>query len=59
MLQRVAENDPVRGRWTVPRQGYGTVWCDASSLAIGCSLEIDNRTVEEMHGLGKKMMVYT
>ena len=54
MLQRVAENDPVRGRWTVPRQGCGIVWCDASSLAIGCSLEIDNCTVEDNAWLRKE-----
>ena len=54
MLQRVAENDPVKGRWRVPRQGCGTVWCDASSLAIGCSLEIDNYMVEDNAWLRKE-----
>ena len=54
MLQRVTENDPVKGRWTVPRHGCGTVWCDAGCLAIGCSLEIDNYTVEDNAWLRKE-----
>ena len=59
MLQWVAENDPVRGRWTVPRQGCGTVWCDASSLAIGCRLEIDpfHNDVERARPLAKTRQV--
>lgn len=45
--QRVQQHDPVSGEWKVSASQTGKVWCDASSLAIGVCLEIDNHTVED------------
>ena len=58
MMSRVAKNDPVGGVWCVGDDkssvAAGTVWCDASSIAIGCSLEMDNEVVEDAAWLRKK-----
>ncbi|XP_067949585.1 uncharacterized protein [Watersipora subatra] len=40
-------HDPVTGQWKVPASENDKVWCDASSLAIGACVEIDNRIVED------------
>ena len=56
VVERVERDDPVRGRWTVPKSdtGGGIVWCDASSIAMGALLEIDNQVVEDAAWLRKK-----
>lgn len=45
--------DPVKGRWTVPRRSTrsGVVWCDSS---MGVLLEIEGRGVEDAAWLRKK-----
>lgn len=54
ILRRVRQEDPVRGRWHASKLGKGVVWCDASSIATGVILEIDNQTVEDGAWLRKK-----
>jgi transposase InsO family protein len=46
-LGRIRLEDPVKGSWVVTSQSEGTVWCDASNLAIGVSIEIDGEQVED------------
>ena len=41
------EKDPVSGAWTVPVEGEGVIWCDASSLAVGVAVEIGGQIVED------------
>jgi transposase InsO family protein len=53
MLDRISQQDPVTGRWDVRRASDGVVWCDASSLAIGCCLEVDGYIVEDSTWLRK------
>ena len=47
LLDRVARDDPVGGRWSVPDKQSGIVWCDASSLALGVVLEVSGVVVED------------
>lgn len=56
VMERVKMEDPVKGRWTVPRRsaGRGVVWCDSSSIAMGVLLEIEDRGVEDAAWLRKK-----
>lgn len=54
IIERLQQNDPVRGRWKVPPNKSARVWCDASSLAVGALLEIDGDVVEDMAWLRKK-----
>ena len=42
-----AEGDPVRGRWPVDPDAPIKIWTDASSLALGVALEINNDIVED------------
>ena len=53
VLGRVARDDPVRGVWNVQDTGNATVWCDASSLAIGCCLQVGEQVVEDCAWLRK------
>ena len=46
-MEKLNANDPVKGIWSVSSGGKGTVWCDASNLAIGVSIEIDGQQVED------------
>ena len=39
--------DPVKGQWTVPAGDTCKLWCDASSLAIGVVLFVDDVKVED------------
>lgn len=41
------EGDPVKGNWIVSKTSPITIWCDASNLALGVSLEIDGDIVED------------
>ena len=51
---RLGTNDPVRGEWRVRPGRSFTLWCDASSLAMGAALERDGRIVEDMTWLRRK-----
>jgi ribonuclease HI len=51
---RVEKDDPVRGEWVVSSTKTGTLWCDASSLAIGVCLEIDGSIIEDATWLRKQ-----
>ena len=46
-LVRVSKDDPVQGEWHVSERCMGTVWCDASSLALDLCLEIGGQIVED------------
>ncbi len=52
-VDRVGVEDPVGGVWCVSREDKGTVWCDASSLALGVLLEVDGEVVEDASWLRK------
>ena len=45
--KRLREHDPVGGQWEVRKSKSGKVWWDASSLAVGVCVEIDNCVVED------------
>ena len=45
VMQEIEMADPVGGKWSVVSK-KGRVWCDASSLAVGCALEVDDGIVE-------------
>ena len=51
---RVRKNDPVKGVWRVPTSDSGTVWCDASDLAMGTVLEIGGMEVKDTSWMRKK-----
>ena len=53
LLEEVRSSDPVGGRWEAPSDA-GRIWCDASSLAMGCALEIDGNIVEDAAWMRKK-----
>lgn len=53
VLRRVKSDDPVKGVWYVPRTCKGVVWCDASSIALGVALQIDNIIAEDAAWLRK------
>ena len=53
LLADVASSDPVGGRWDAMAK-EGKIWCDASSLAVGCALEINGSIVEDASWLRKK-----
>ena len=46
VMQETEMADPVGGKWSVVSK-KGRVWCDASSLAVGCALEVDDGIVED------------
>ena len=54
VLARVAQEDPVKGRWYVPKDGEVAVWSDASSLATAVQLEVNGCVVEDPVWLRKK-----
>ena len=47
ILSKLDVDNPVKGIWVVPTQSEGMVWCDASNLAVGVSVEIGGRQVED------------
>ena len=47
VLVRVFKEDPVKGKWEVSTDRGGIVWCNASSLPVGCCLQIDGHVVED------------
>ena len=54
VLKEVEQEDPVKGRWDVPRTEKGVVWCDASSIATGVLLGIGGVVAEDATWLRKK-----
>ena len=46
-------NDPVKGKWSVSAKKQCKVWCDASSIAIGASIDIEGQIVEDAAWLRK------
>ncbi|XP_029641347.1 uncharacterized protein LOC115216286 [Octopus sinensis] len=53
ILERTRAEDPVRGNWYVPKTECGTIWCDASSIAIEVVLAIEGAAVEDAAWLRK------
>jgi len=45
--KRLESADPVRGSWRVDASHNVEVWCDASSIAIGTVLVVDNKVIED------------
>jgi len=54
MAARLVSEDLVNSKWEVPDQKYGRVWCDASSIATGISIEIGGAVVEDASWLRKE-----
>ena len=54
VIERVKLDDPVRSPCRVPKRNKGTVWCDASNLALGVALKIGGRIVEDAAWIRKK-----
>lgn len=54
IIEEVKREDPVRGVWHVPNSAEGVVWCDASCIAVGVTLEIGGVTAEDAAWLRKK-----
>lgn len=42
-----SEGDPVGGNWLVDDSAPMKVWADASAIAIGVTLEVENREIED------------
>ncbi|XP_067931809.1 uncharacterized protein [Watersipora subatra] len=53
-LKYTEEHDPVGGVWMVPGCDHGTVWCDASSIAVGVCIEVGDVVVEDASWLRKE-----
>lgn len=53
IMERVGVCDPVGGKWSVCAGKTGSVWCDASSIALGVVVEIDGVVVEDNSWLRK------
>lgn len=53
VLVRVGNEDPVKGKWFVPKATRGIVWCDASSIGLGVLLEVNGDVVEDAAWLRK------
>ena len=51
---KVTQKDPVNGKWNVDNIQEGTVWVDASSLAIGVAVQIGDHIVEDGSWLQKR-----
>ena len=52
--ERLEKDDPVKGCWSVRPGTAFTLWCDASTLAMGAVLERDGEAIEDMCWLRKK-----
>ena len=46
VVRRVKASDPARGRWDVSGD-EAAIWVDASSLAVGVALVVDNQVIED------------
>ena len=48
MMRQIATNgDPVRGSWPVPENSPIVVWADASNLALGVVLTVNDKIIED------------
>lgn len=47
VAERVENQYPVCGRWSVQASNNGQVWCDASSLALGVCVQVNSVVVED------------
>ena len=56
-FNRLKLEDPMKGTWLVSNSRNGTVWCDASSIALGVVMEIDGNLVEDTAWLRKKTIL--
>ena len=54
IILKVEQQDLVRGAWCVSSAWSCDLWCDASSLATGCAVEIDDVIVEDGAWMRKK-----
>lgn len=54
ILGKIKVCDPVNGSWSVPDVKSGTLWCDASSLALGAVFELGGVVVEDGAWLRKQ-----
>lgn len=52
MDTEVRKNDPFRGKWSV-RNDEDKIWVDASSLALGVTVEADGCVIENVSLLCK------
>lgn len=52
-LQKIRSSDPAHGRWDVEGES-AVLWVDASSLAIGVVLQVNDETVEDASWLRKE-----
>jgi len=46
-MKDVNYNDPVNGQWLVRKPESCKVWCDASSIALGIAVQVDNSIIED------------
>ena len=53
LIQKVNASDPAIGRWAVTSSSC-RLWCDASSLAMGCALEVEGEIIEDASWLRKR-----
>ena len=53
-VDRVRKRDPSTGVWSVSGE-EGSVWCDASSIAMGALLQVKGKTVEDAAWLRKRV----
>ena len=54
IIEGVKKSDPVKGHWEISNSKVGNVWCDASSLAVGCCVEIGGKMVEDASWIRKQ-----
>ncbi len=54
VVKRVESDDPVGGKWSVEPQRGVRLWCDASSIALGCVVEVGGELIEDAAWLRKK-----
>ena len=54
VMSEVEKSDPVKGVWRAPKSVSGSVWCDASDVAMGVVVEIGGVKVEDAAWLRKK-----
>ena len=57
-IQKVRRQDPVSSTWCVSSMKSCDMWCDASSIATGCAVEIGGEIVEDSAWLSKGMITH-
>lgn len=53
IVEAVRRQEPVRGKWHIPKSTKEIVWCDASSIAMNVNVEIGGIVVEDATCLRK------